>query len=266
MQNKDEYIETLVKLGLTSLQARIYLTIVTLQKAGVGKIATMADIARPDVYRILPIIEKIGLVRKVIATPVTYEATPLKEGCQLLLDRKKSDYVEAEQKISDLIRAFDEKNNITIDEGTVESFCLINSKQLLIERIVLADSTAKKSIDVIGRWGAIRAVVFSNTDVYQEAMKRGVKIRFITDTPKVNDKFVANLNRKSNPLFELRYLEEPLPIRGAIYDGKTANMCVRTIQDLQLTPSLWSNNPEFVKLLLNYFENLWSQGKKSAAT
>lgn len=37
-------VETLEKLGLTSLQARIYLTTVTLQKASVGKIATTAEV------------------------------------------------------------------------------------------------------------------------------------------------------------------------------------------------------------------------------
>jgi len=62
-------------------------------------------------------------------------------------------------------------------------------------------------------------------------------------------------------LFELRVLPGKLPIRGAIYDGKTANMCVRSILDQEITPSLWSNNAEFVKLLVNYFENLWLQAK-----
>jgi sugar-specific transcriptional regulator TrmB len=262
LSGKEEHVETLVKLGLTSLQARIYLTILTLQRANVGKVSNIAEIARPDVYRVLPTLEKIGLVRKVITTPIMYEATPLKEGCQILLNRKKAEYEEAEQESTELIRTFEEKNSTIVDQGNGESFWLINGRELLIERILLADSTAKKSIDVIGRWGAIRQVVFSNSDVYQQAMKRGVKIRFITDKPTVADTFVEKLSKANNRLFEFRYLEEPLPIRGAIYDEESANMCVRTIQDQQLTPSLWSNNPEFVKLLVNHFENLWQRAKK----
>lgn len=261
MKGKEEHIETLVKLGLTSLQARIYLTILKLQKANVGKVSNTAEIARPDVYRVLPTLEKIGLVRKVIATPIKYEATPLKEGCQILLDRKKREYDDAEQKSVELITEFNSENHAFLDESSVESFCLVNSKQLMIEKVMLADSTAEKGLDVIGRWGAMRGLVFSNTEIYEKAMKRGVRIRFIIDNPpNPNDKIIEKWSR-SSPLFELRYLTEKLPIRGAIYDGKTANMCVRSIQDMEVTPSLWSNNPEFVKLLVNYFENLWQQAK-----
>jgi sugar-specific transcriptional regulator TrmB len=262
VNGKEEHVETLVKLGLTSLQARIYLTILTLQKANVGKVSTAAEIARPDVYRVLPTLEKIGLVRKVIATPIMYEATPLKEGCQMLLERKKQEYEEAEQKSTELIERFDAENHSLLDENCVETFCLVNSRQLMIERVSLADSTAEKGIDVIGRWGVIRGLVFSNTDIYEKAMKRGVRIRFIIDNPPNNNDTIIRKWCNGSPLFELRYLTEKLPIRGAIYDGKTANMCVRTIQDQELTPSLWSNNPEFVKLLLNYFESLWQQAKK----
>lgn len=263
MNGKEEHVETLVKLGLTSLQARIYLTILTLKKANVGKISNTAEIARPDVYRVLPTLEKIGLVRKIIATPIMYEATPLKEGCQILLDKKKQEYDYAEQKSTELIQEFGEQNNTLLDENSVESFCLVNSRQLMIERVSLADSTAEKGIDVIGRWGAIRSLVFSNTEIYEKAMQRGVRIRFIIDSPlNLNDKIIQKWS-KSSPLFELRFLTEKLPIRGAIYDGKTANMCVRSIQDQEITPSLWSNNPEFVKLLMNYFENLWQQATKA---
>ena len=261
MAGKEEHVETLVKLGLTSLQARIYLTILTLQKANVGKISNSAEIARPDVYRVLPTLEKIGLVRKVIATPIRYEATPLKEGCQILLGQKKREYEDAEKKSTELISEFDAENHSLFDENCVESFCLVNSKQLMIEKVMIADSTAEKGIDVIGRWGAMRALVFSNTEIYEKAMKRGVRIRFIIDNPpNPNDKIIEKWSR-SSPLFELRYLTEKLPIRGAIYDCKSANMCVRSIQDMELTPSLWSKNPEFVQLLVNYFENLWQQAK-----
>jgi hypothetical protein len=107
----------------------------------------------------------------------------------------------------------------------------------------------------------MRALVFSNTEIYEKALNRGVRIRFIIDNPpNLNDKIIQKWS-KSSPLFELRYLTEKLPIRGAIYDGKSANMCVRSILDQELTPSLWSNNAEFVKLLVNYFESLWQQAK-----
>jgi sugar-specific transcriptional regulator TrmB len=105
----DEHVETLVKLGLTSLQARIYLTVLTLQKANVGKISNTAEIARPDVYRVLPTLEKLGLVRKVLASPIMFEPTPLKDACTLLLQRKKEEYSEACERSMTLIKEFNER-------------------------------------------------------------------------------------------------------------------------------------------------------------
>jgi hypothetical protein len=60
-------------------------------------------------------------------------------------------------------------------------------------------------------------------------------------------------------MLEIRYLNELLPMRGAIYDGKQANMRVAASNDQALTPSLWSNNAEFTKILLTFFEDLWAK-------
>jgi sugar-specific transcriptional regulator TrmB len=52
----DEPIQTFMSLGLTLLQAKLYLTLVKLGSQGgeVRKISRESSIARQDVYRILP--------------------------------------------------------------------------------------------------------------------------------------------------------------------------------------------------------------------
>lgn len=50
-------------------------------------------------------------------------------------------------------------------------------------------------------------------------------------------------------------------MRGAIYDGKQANMRVAASNDQALTPSLWSTNSEFTKILLTFFEDLWARSE-----
>lgn len=257
----DSHVETLEKLGLTQLQAKIYLATVTLQRATAGKIATIANVARPDVYRILPSLEKIGLLRKVITTPVMYEATPLKQGCEILLEHKKEEYVTAENETLKLIAEFHQKPPVHEDNGSNEGFLLITAKELLIDKIVAADTSAKTRIDVIGRWEAIRPVIYKNRDIYAKQIKHGVRIRVITDKPETSDQGPLTLNNKMGPLFEVRYLDEALPIKGAIYDCKSANMCVRKLRDQELTPCLWSTNPEFVKVMASYFENIWAKTK-----
>jgi sugar-specific transcriptional regulator TrmB len=263
MQNVALHIKTLEKLGLTSLQARIYLTTVTLQKSGVGKIATITDIARPDVYRVLPALEKLGLIRKVITTPSMYEATPLREGCDILLKRKKCEYLEAEQKSQSMIEEFNEQKHNSVSESGAENFSLINSKDLLFERFAKADENTKKSIDIISDWVTLKPLLFGDLDTYANAMKRSIRIRLITEKDRRQDKKLQELEKQKNPLFEVRYLNEAVPIRAAIYDGRMANMRVRTRSDFELTPSLWSDNSEFMKIMVAFFEDLWVKAKKT---
>lgn len=257
MNGKDEHVETLIKLGLTNLQARIYLTVLTLERANVGKISNVAEIARPDVYRVLPTLEKIGLLRKVLATPVLYEPTSLKEACMLLLQRKKDEYTEAHERSNTLIKEFNERTQIVIGESGTESFSIINSKELLLEKFKEADAATKVSVDIISDWHTIRPLLFDRSEATHQAMKRGIKIRLITDKQSY-DKRLETAN-KQNPCLEVRYLDGPVPIRSGIYDGKLANMRVRTKQDNEMTPSLWTDNPDFVKVMEAYFENLWEK-------
>lgn len=259
MQDALTQIQTLEKLGLTSLQAKIYLSAVTLQKATAGKIALNSEVARPDVYRILPMLEKLGLLRKIISAPKMYEATPIKEACDILLRKKNREYKDAEQRSIDLIEEFEENNRNSNQDYGNESFYMVVSKEIMLEKIYEADGSAKESINVIGRWAIIRPIIYSHLDVYNKAIKNGVTIRFITDKPKPDDKTATKLNKKLGPHLEIRYLNELLPMRGAIYDGKQANMRVAASNDQALTPSLWSTNTEFTKILLTFFEDLWAK-------
>ena len=59
-------------------------------------------------------------------------------------------------------------------------------------------------------------------------------------------------------MFEVRYLSVPLPVKTIIHDRVEVNMCIANPLDNDL-PSLWSNNPQFVKVMVTYFEDLWTR-------
>lgn len=256
LQKEDFSIQTLVKLGLTALQAKIYLTTVIVQRAGVAKISAVSKVARPDVYRVLPTLEKMGLVRKIIASPTMYEATPLKQGCEILLQNKKNEYIQTRQDTSSLIHDFYEKHLKSQDVPS-NDFVLISSATLLLEKFQIENAVAKTSIDVVGHWLAVRPLVFGYNPVFQKALKRGIKIRVVTEKPSAEQ--LCDIVK--NSLLEMRFLDECVPIKAVIYDGQRANMCVGTLSTDEIIPSLWSDNPEFVKVVLAAFEKAWSNAK-----
>ena len=77
---QEDCINSLMELGLTLVQAKIYLTLTKLDNATIKAISKNSNLARQDIYRIIPSLQKLGLVEKIIDKPTKYKATPIKIG------------------------------------------------------------------------------------------------------------------------------------------------------------------------------------------
>ena len=62
----DENTDLLLGLGLTLNQAKVYLAVIKLEKTTVGQVANFSKVRREDVYRILPSLEKMGLIERLL--------------------------------------------------------------------------------------------------------------------------------------------------------------------------------------------------------
>ena len=102
MLQNDETIKILMNLGLTCLQAKTYLVLTTLKEAEAKKISKISNIARQDIYRIMPELEKVGLVERIISTPTLYKAIPLKEGSFVLFQKRAKEHAALQEKIEAL--------------------------------------------------------------------------------------------------------------------------------------------------------------------
>ena len=81
-------IDTLIHLGLTQNQARIYLANLHTGSATVKAIAQHAQIGREDVYRVLPSLQDLGLVKKCLGSPSIFEPVEPHEVLSLLITVK----------------------------------------------------------------------------------------------------------------------------------------------------------------------------------
>jgi hypothetical protein len=265
---RDEDIETLMRLGLTLLQAKTYLTLSTMGSATMGIISKASSIARQDVYRVMPTLQKLGLVEKVIKTPATYQALPIKDGLSILLQQRKENYTALQKKALKLLGNRQEPKKATaIREEEDTQFAIIYDKTLLFQKFWKGNQTAQKSIDCSGLWQDIK-ILLSNCngrdDHFTEANKKGVRVRIVTEEHKDDtsiDRILAVMCK--NPLFDIRFLSAPMPVKIVLYDGKEAHTSISTSADTDM-PSLWSNNPNFVRIMTNQFEDMWNRGSTFA--
>ena len=88
--SNDENTDLLLSLGLSLNQAKVYLAILKLEKTPVGQIAKFSKVRREDVYRLLPALEKMGLIERLMGKPIEIRATPISDALSFLVSEEKT--------------------------------------------------------------------------------------------------------------------------------------------------------------------------------
>jgi hypothetical protein len=106
----------------------------------------------------------------------------------------------------------------------------------------------------------VEAHLFHFLSDYNKAMRKGVKIRLVTQKSGVESTPRKPKALEENVLFEFKYLSDLVPFGARWYvmhiiDKKEMTLCVSKEAPV---PSLWSNNPQLLKLSTNYFDDLWN--------
>lgn len=258
---QDEHVQTLMGLGLTFLQAKTYLALAKLGKADVKTIAKASNVARQDIYRLMPTLQKLGLGAKIIAKPTMYKATPIKEGLSILLQNRKEEIAELQKKTNSLINNFHKNTaKIPLQEENPQ-FTITSEITLLLKMHKKLFQKTQTSIDAIIPLKAVDEVLFHGLQYYKGAMRRGVKIRMITQ------KADGESTRKpqalaKNPLFELKCLSNLAQLGMHIFDRKEVTLC---LSEESGVPSLWSSNLSIVKLATSYFDDLWNKTEENSS-
>ncbi len=255
---QEKAVRTLVNLGLTVLQAKVYIALAKIGTSTGRKTAMAAQVAPQDVYRVLAEIQEKGLAEKVIAKPTMYKATPINEGISILLQNKREDYIKAEKQAKIMSNHFGENNNQNIIQENVQFIITSNMTLLLKMHDKLANST-KKSIDFMCPMKWSEKILLDRCQYIKRAIRRGVKVRVIT--LKFNEETIAKNPKplSRNPLFEHRCIPETIYQFGMhIFDEQEVTLAV---SEKKPTPSLWTNNPNIVKLAESYFENIWNNAQ-----
>jgi len=258
MSDDKECFQTIVQLGLTNSQAKVYLN---MTKLGTGKakaIWQLSGVARQDLYRILLDLQKAGLVERVIAAPSEFRAIPLAEGVSILLQRKKNEVSDLQTMAKKIV-----KDQCRNQKGLFpeEYRCLmIPEKETLALRIKESFDRTQRSIDVSSSWK--RLSISLSKYKYAEALEKGVQVRVIVNTE--DEGFVERIEPSllSKPNFEVRWMPHLPTTVFACLDERETYISTDAEAGLENACMLWSNYPTIVALVHNYFETQWNTAKE----
>jgi len=257
MSYKEESVEVLKNLGLTSCQARIYLPLISCGASTVKQISIVSKMAREEVYLVLPKLHALGLIEKILERPTKYKAIPVQECISNLLEERKSKTFELEMQSKELIQKYKQTNYNGKNSTQLGQFIFVPSKQALIHRIKNSVTHAEKSIDILTSCKRLTYACNSLYETIQDAWNRGVKGRAIINIPNENHLDVVN-RCWSKPSAELRYFLKSPKTVIAMYDKKEVYIFTEPEADLTESPALWSNYPSIISVIDDFFEVLWS--------
>jgi sugar-specific transcriptional regulator TrmB len=257
-------LEVLTNLGLTPTNARIYLTLANSEPLKVSAIAEMAKVARPDTYRAIENLQKMGLIEKIIENPVKYKASPLNQTLQFLLETKKEQYKNVIAETEILL------NEVKLREPDYRQqlknfqFTLITEGNAVIRKIREAINSAESSVDLVLSWRRFsRGVTSTFAENLENAWKKQVKFRFLVQKPKdtITSKELTQFCRRKTSC-QVKFMRQlPETVYG-IYDNSEMSIILFPRKDLPNSPALWSNSNTLIKLASDHFEMLWNKAKE----
>ncbi len=264
---KEEIIELLTAFGLTNNQAKIYEAIIKLGAASVDTISKLSDVRREDVYRNLPRLEEMGLVERLMGTPMTIRVLPIKFALSDVINREQE---KAKKRIRKLKNNLQEALTVIkprsqkqeFDEDAAH-FALIPDKAVLYTKISGMLNAAKNEIDMAVSRSKIIEFLSSFHDLLKKAVESGVKVRIITEMTDSHEFIPKFLETAKNVGIEFKTCNpERLLSKYLLIDGKQMILATKPGKGhLGDHPDLWTDNQSLINHLKNDFEEIWKSFK-----
>jgi sugar-specific transcriptional regulator TrmB len=146
LQVDEDKILLLTKMGLTKLQAELFLTMITTGDFEARTIAKKANCPRQEVYRVLNELQEKGLIEKLISTPHAYRPIPLQDALVVIVKVKEKEYTNVLEKKKEFLTRFEgiEKHIASEHDYTIR---IVDGRSANIVKTLKAHSSVQYTVD-----------------------------------------------------------------------------------------------------------------------
>lgn len=257
-------LEPLEKLGLTRVQSKIFVANFSIGPATVKQIAFHANVAREEVYRIMPSLRDLGLIQRHVTSPATYETVNFSDAINLLMKRRQKETNEIVQTTKHLFQLLDQQKETKSWIQFENELVLLSNSDIIDLTILRELGNVNYTLDISINWNVIRFKGQLWDKMLIGLLDEGLKIRIITNLPDENNHILpeSTIDLMQNPKCESRYLEQAPSCTLSMYDnirGLVFNSnCVNDLNP----PALWTSNTTILCLMKCYFETTWKSAQE----
>ncbi len=264
MPPSDKLAKELMPFGLTGNEAKVYLALLQFKKASAHAIARLSGVPRQEVYRVLPRLEKLGMVEVIIDKPTKFLAIDpgevlfeLIERQQEILTRQISELRSRKNTLERELQDVAGKSAGLIPSEPVH-FALISGHHLVNEKIQgMLENAENEVLWMAPRVEIRRAVIYDRDEVLRQCARRNVRIRIITEVDEKNVKEVSKLSQ----FCDVRHASGVSALI-TIVDNKEIiiGSAVHTNENsakIGLINKLWTNDTSHINIMKDFFEKVW---------
>jgi sugar-specific transcriptional regulator TrmB len=257
----DENTDLLLGLGLSLNQARVYLAVLKLEKTTVGQVAKFSKVRREEIYRILPALEKMGLIERLLGKPTEIRATFISDALTFLVAEEKRKSDERLLGMKSTVKKLSLKEWAQQPPEEESIFILIPDKKAILAKTSGLIGDSRKEVALIADKTRILPVLSRFSDEWKRGIRSGVQIRLILE----GDSPDASLKEKVKKLIggvsvQVKFHCEPLN-HFIMSDDKEALITTSKESGLGESPSLWTNNSNLIGVLRTGFESDWKKAE-----
>ena len=261
-----EFLEKTAKelalFGVTETQAKIYVGLNALGVASVSEIASLSKIRREEVYRMMPKLERCGLVTRKLGTPRRFSATEAKSALDILTKEKvkamEEEISNLRQKKFELIAHLKTGSILKMkgkDDDSIEAF--FGQEQVILKLVQMLEKTERRIL-LVGSLDQLAMTLLRTIKQNVKMGKNHVSAKIITDESWLAHAHVRSGIAKKQA--EIRHIEM-LPFNLLIIDEKEAMWGGFQFEN-EHSKTFLTNSPMQIGILKRAFESLWQQSQK----
>jgi sugar-specific transcriptional regulator TrmB len=265
---QEELVVKLEKFGFTVNQAKVYLSIVQSGATRVGRISKNTQLHRQDIYKLLPKLERMGLITKTIDKPFMIEAVPIEKALDNLVskERKKANerITHLENNLKDVVNSLQDQPRIkeetrftllTTDEAIKNkgrfTFKKLKKECLLVTNI---DSLQTSPVNYFREF--LQAIADSNAKT---------RLIIVTNENKETVKqTIAKLAPNTNQ-FTVKIVNKTTCKNYQIIDSKEIWIATQQKTETGNPCMLWTNDRNIIDVYKENFKKAWSQTRTALA-
>ncbi|MCW4004069.1 MAG: hypothetical protein NWE95_09195 [Candidatus Bathyarchaeota archaeon] len=261
---QEDIVVKLTGFGFTVNQAKVYLSIVQSGRTRVERISKNTQLHRQDIYKLLPKLEKMGLIVKSLEKPFTVEAIPVEDGLGNIIFKEKEKTKRMisllERNLKEIVSSIQSQPQIQ-DEAR---FTLLTTEQAILNKSRITFSEPRKKIQIVCSIKYITNGVLHDLRIYLRTIADGnSKIWFIIVGSQDIDS-VKRIIEKIAPTkgqFKAKWINKSICENYQVIDDKEVWIATQQHTKRGYPCFLLTNDQNIIGTFSEHFKETWSNPK-----